>query len=81
MIMVNALLGTFPSDYFCNFDGIILRSDRILRFTPKTFHELCDARGPTVVIIKPAQSNNLISGYNPIDWHDDGGGLCPLIKK
>ena len=26
-----------------------------------------------MIVIKPAQSNDLIGGYNPIGWRDDGG--------
>jgi len=64
--MVNALLGTLPRIIFV-IDGIILRSGRSLR------KDTCDVKGSTVVVIKPAQSNDLIGGYNPIGWRDDGG--------
>ncbi|CAG8577669.1 4459_t:CDS:2 [Paraglomus occultum] len=54
------------------FFKLLLRGS-VSGFTPKTFHELCDAKGPTVILIKPAHSNDLIGGYNPIGWRDDGG--------
>ncbi|CAG8603515.1 30493_t:CDS:2 [Gigaspora margarita] len=33
----------------------------------ETFHKNCDGKGPTIVIIK-LFNNNLIGGYNPLDW-------------
>jgi hypothetical protein len=32
------------------------------------FHEYCDNKGPTVVIIKVRNSGEIIGGYNPLDW-------------
>ncbi|GBC10228.1 hypothetical protein RclHR1_09460001 [Rhizophagus clarus] len=38
------------------------------RFNIKKFHECCDNKGPTVVIIKVRNSGEIIGGYNPLDW-------------
>ncbi|CAG8757131.1 14143_t:CDS:1, partial [Racocetra fulgida] len=35
------------------------------------FHNSCDCQGPTVVIIKVRNSNEIIGGYNPLDWYDN----------
>jgi hypothetical protein len=32
------------------------------------FHNYCDNKGPTVVIIKVRNSKEIIGGYNPLDW-------------
>ncbi|RGB40518.1 BTB/POZ domain-containing protein [Rhizophagus diaphanus] len=34
----------------------------------KFFHNRCDNKGPTVVIIKVRNSGEIIGGYNPLDW-------------
>ncbi|RHZ66623.1 hypothetical protein Glove_306g57 [Diversispora epigaea] len=34
----------------------------------KTFHNLCDYKGATITIVKVKDSNELIGGYNPLDW-------------
>ncbi|GBC10238.1 hypothetical protein RclHR1_09460011 [Rhizophagus clarus] len=38
------------------------------RFSSYKFHEYCDNKGPTVVIIKVRNSGEIIGGYNPLDW-------------
>ncbi|RIB28870.1 TLD-domain-containing protein [Gigaspora rosea] len=40
-------------------------------FSIKKFHESCDNKGPTIVIIKVKNSNEIIGGYNPLYWHSD----------
>ncbi|GBC10234.1 hypothetical protein RclHR1_09460007 [Rhizophagus clarus] len=37
-------------------------------FNTEKFHECCDNKGPTVVIIKVQNSGEIIGGYNPLDW-------------
>jgi hypothetical protein len=37
-------------------------------FNVNKFHEYCDNKGPTVVIIKVRNSGEIIGGYNPLDW-------------
>ncbi|GES90419.1 BTB/POZ domain-containing protein [Rhizophagus clarus] len=37
-------------------------------FNANKFHECCDNKGPTVVIIKVRNSGEIIGGYNPLDW-------------
>ncbi|CAG8766133.1 16252_t:CDS:1, partial [Gigaspora margarita] len=37
-------------------------------FSINKFHENCDNKGPTVVIIKVRNSGEIIGGYNPLDW-------------
>jgi hypothetical protein len=37
-------------------------------FEINKFHENCDNKGPTVVIIKVRNSDEIIGGYNPLEW-------------
>ncbi|CAB4478605.1 unnamed protein product [Rhizophagus irregularis] len=37
-------------------------------FKIKKFHENCDNKGPTVVVIKVHDSGEIIGGYNPLEW-------------
>jgi hypothetical protein len=37
-------------------------------FKPKKFHEICDRTSRTVSIIKVKDSNEILGGYNPIEW-------------
>ncbi|RIB29419.1 hypothetical protein C2G38_2238949 [Gigaspora rosea] len=34
----------------------------------KKFHAWCDAKGPTLVIIRVKDTGEILGGYNPIDW-------------
>uniref|UniRef100_U9U964 TLDc domain-containing protein n=1 Tax=Rhizophagus irregularis (strain DAOM 181602 / DAOM 197198 / MUCL 43194) TaxID=747089 RepID=U9U964_RHIID len=36
--------------------------------TAAAFHNLCDNGGPTIVIAKIASSEQIVGGYNPLDW-------------
>ncbi|CAB4394935.1 unnamed protein product [Rhizophagus irregularis] len=36
--------------------------------TGAAFHEKCDDKGPTIVVAKIANSEQIIGGYNPLDW-------------
>ncbi|GES96385.1 carbohydrate-binding module family 13 protein [Rhizophagus clarus] len=37
-------------------------------FTSKKFHKICDGQSQTVTIIKVKDSNEILGGYNPIEW-------------
>ncbi|CAB4427796.1 unnamed protein product [Rhizophagus irregularis] len=37
-------------------------------FTPNKFHEICDNQSRIVAIIKVKDSNEILGGYNPIEW-------------
>ncbi|CAG8671061.1 4796_t:CDS:2, partial [Racocetra fulgida] len=49
---------------------LIYRASRE-NFSVDTFHKNCDYVGPTVVIIKVRNSNEIIGGYNPLDWSEN----------
>jgi hypothetical protein len=34
----------------------------------RTFHKLCDNKGPTLIIIKTIGLDKIIGGYNPLSW-------------
>ncbi|CAG8537456.1 11671_t:CDS:2 [Paraglomus brasilianum] len=41
-------------------------------FDNATFHNLCDYKGPTLIVCKPSSGNAIIGGYNPLDWTSNG---------
>ncbi|CAG8471131.1 9690_t:CDS:2 [Cetraspora pellucida] len=47
--------------------NLLLRGTRD-GFTSKEFHNLCDNKGPTIVIMKVRTSGEIIGGYNPVCW-------------
>ncbi|EXX54641.1 uncharacterized protein OCT59_001222 [Rhizophagus irregularis] len=49
---------------------LILRGSRD-GFSPSKFHETCDNRSHTILIIKVKDSNEILGGYNPIMWTSD----------
>ncbi|RGB37544.1 hypothetical protein C1646_43964 [Rhizophagus diaphanus] len=49
---------------------LILRGSRD-GFTAQKFHEICDNKSCTVAIIKVKESNEILGGYNPIEWKND----------
>ncbi|RIB20333.1 hypothetical protein C2G38_2141207 [Gigaspora rosea] len=51
---------------------LLLRGSRD-RFSPLTFHKLCDNKPNTVVIMKIKDTEELIGGYNPIKWKSTKG--------
>ncbi|CAG8755926.1 34966_t:CDS:1, partial [Racocetra persica] len=58
------------------FKDIPFKFDLIYRasqenFSISKFHEKCDNKGPTVVIIKVLNSEEIIGGYNPLDWRSN----------
>jgi TLD len=40
--------------------------------TAAAFHKKCDNKGATIVVIKITNSNQIVGGYNPLDWNGDG---------
>ncbi|GBB83227.1 hypothetical protein RclHR1_00100031 [Rhizophagus clarus] len=46
---------------------LLLRGSRD-GFTPKRFHELCDNKSNTVTFIKVKGTEEIIGGYNPLEW-------------
>ncbi|GBC06516.1 hypothetical protein RclHR1_00690006 [Rhizophagus clarus] len=53
---------------------LILRGSRD-GFTPEKFHEICDNQSNTVSIIKVKNSDEILGGYNPIEWKSSGYGV------
>ncbi|GBC06518.1 hypothetical protein RclHR1_00690008 [Rhizophagus clarus] len=51
---------------------LILRGSRD-GFMPKTFHEMCDNISCTISIVKIKNSTEIVGGYNPIKWKNEGG--------
>ncbi|RGB22505.1 hypothetical protein C1646_55272 [Rhizophagus diaphanus] len=49
---------------------LILRGSRD-GFESNKFHEICDNRSCTVTIIKVKGNNQILGGYNPIEWKSD----------
>ena len=49
---------------------LILRGSRD-GFTPEKFHKICDGLHRTVSIFKVKNSNEILGGYNPIEWKSD----------
>ncbi|CAB4421438.1 unnamed protein product [Rhizophagus irregularis] len=49
---------------------LILRGSRD-GFSPSKFHEICDDQSRTVSVIKVKNSNEILGGYNPIEWKHD----------
>ncbi|RGB40690.1 hypothetical protein C1646_380747 [Rhizophagus diaphanus] len=50
---------------------LLLRGSRD-GFTPKKFHELCDDKLYTVTFIKVKGTEEIIGGYNPLEWKSGG---------
>ncbi|RGB41149.1 TLD-domain-containing protein [Rhizophagus diaphanus] len=40
-------------------------------FRNDRFHDKCDNKGPTIVVIKVKYSGEIIGGYNPLEWRCD----------
>jgi len=51
--------------------NLILRGSRD-GFDPKSFHNKCDNKGANIIVIKIKNSNQIVGGYNPLDW----SGMC-----
>jgi hypothetical protein len=49
--------------------------------TYKKFHEICDGQSRTVTIVKIKESNEILGGYNPLEWKSvDGFGSYSATK-
>jgi hypothetical protein len=42
-------------------------------FMPKEFHNICDNQPSTITVIKVKNSNEILGGYNPIEWKSNFG--------
>ena len=42
---------------------------------PKYFHQFCDNKGPTLVIVK-TKNNNIFGGFIPLNWRNEGRYIC-----
>ncbi|GES96382.1 carbohydrate-binding module family 13 protein [Rhizophagus clarus] len=49
---------------------LILRGSRD-GFTPDKFHEICDNQSCTLTIVKVKGNNQILGGYNPIEWKSE----------
>ncbi|GBB97309.1 hypothetical protein RclHR1_29600002 [Rhizophagus clarus] len=49
---------------------LILRGSRD-GFAPYKFHKICDNRSCTVTIIKVKGNNQILGGYNPVEWKSE----------
>ncbi|RIA84000.1 hypothetical protein C1645_832938 [Glomus cerebriforme] len=52
--------------------NLLYRASRDGNTTTTTFHEKCDNKGPTIVIVKILNSDQLVGGYNPLSWDSSG---------
>ncbi|PKY33892.1 hypothetical protein RhiirB3_453169 [Rhizophagus irregularis] len=50
---------------------LLLRGSRD-GFTPKKFHKLCDGKSSTVTFIKVKRTEEILGGYNPLEWKTTG---------
>jgi hypothetical protein len=66
---INKLDITDKSSFLYEF-RLILRGSRD-GFASNKFHEICDGRSCTVTIIKVKGNNQILGGYNPIEWKSD----------
>jgi hypothetical protein len=44
-------------------------------FDSEVFHDKCDHKGPTIVVMQIAYSGELVGGYNPLEWSIGDGRL------
>ena len=42
------------------------------KFRNHIFHEKCDNEGATIIVAKIKDSNQIVGGYNPLDWNGNG---------
>src|SRR5205823_9884258 len=38
-------------------------------YTAAAFHEKCDNKGATIVVVKIKNSEQIVGGYNPLNWN------------
>ncbi|RIA84306.1 hypothetical protein C1645_879997 [Glomus cerebriforme] len=53
---------------------LIYRSGRD-EFNATSFHEKCDNKGATIWVAKIRGTNQVIGGYNPLDWNGNGSKI------
>ncbi|CAG8545698.1 5613_t:CDS:2 [Scutellospora calospora] len=51
---------------------LLFRSSVDGGFSSQAFHQKCDNKGATIFVGKILNSNQLVGGYNPIDWNGNG---------
>jgi hypothetical protein len=56
--------------------NLILRGSRD-GFDPTSFHNKCDNKGANIVVVKIKNSNQIVGGYNPLDWNRFGWKNTP----
>ncbi|CAI2190097.1 3536_t:CDS:2, partial [Funneliformis geosporum] len=42
------------------------------KFSAKSFHKKCDKKDSTIIIAKVKNSNQMVGGYNPLNWGGNG---------
>src|SRR5688572_27120330 len=47
--------------------NLILRGSKD-GFNTESFHYKCDNKRPTIVVAKIKETNQIVGGYNPLDW-------------
>jgi hypothetical protein len=47
-------------------------------FSSHTFHQKCDGKGPTIVIVK-SEFGNIFGGFSPISWGKSGNDLSTFL--
>ncbi|EXX71411.1 hypothetical protein GLOIN_2v1784502 [Rhizophagus irregularis DAOM 181602=DAOM 197198] len=53
--------------------NLILRASRDGN-TAGAFHDKCDNKGATIIVVKIEETNQIVGGYNPLDW--EGSDIC-----
>ncbi|PKY54895.1 hypothetical protein RhiirA4_448194, partial [Rhizophagus irregularis] len=53
----------------CTFEFQLLVRGSRDGFNVKNFHKNCDEKGPTITIANVKNSNEIVGGYNPLDWN------------
>ncbi|CAB4418509.1 unnamed protein product [Rhizophagus irregularis] len=67
------------SKYLFNYKfNLILRGSRD-GFDPITFHNKCDNKGANIIIIKIKNSDQIVGGYNPLDWNRFGWKILLIV--
>ncbi|PKY52129.1 hypothetical protein RhiirA4_546986 [Rhizophagus irregularis] len=54
------------SDIFYDFN-LLVRGSRD-GFESENFHKLCDEKGPTITVISVKNTNEILGGFNPLNW-------------
>ncbi|EXX74421.1 hypothetical protein RirG_051290 [Rhizophagus irregularis DAOM 197198w] len=57
----------------CTFEFQLLVRGSRDGFNVKNFHKNCDEKGPTITIANVKNSNEIVGGYNPLDWNPNFG--------